>query len=769
MIPMELRKKDRWVCYRKENKQPVSPVNGIFNIDIRKTENLTDYKTACLTAETHDDLGVGFVLGDGVIGIDFDHCVEDGRVDETVMELIAKLNSYTELSHSGTGIHVLLNGKLPAGGNRGKLTDTINIEMYDNNRYFTMTGRTLRGFTGMRSSTDVVAELHETYCKRPQTPVPADRVSRLCEDVEKQLVKAKTDKVFLSYYNGERVNGDESVDDLGFMQKIVFWFGRDYDTCIKVFLSSPHYESKSDRHKAKCERPDYLPRTWETANIRQEESYFDENSLRIRGGADPNAPFLSFPNTDKGNAQRFTSLYEDIVKYDHNLAVNKGWLVWNGQRWTKDDTAQVYRFYNSMLDKMYEQCLEIEDEKSRENFAKWVHRCGMNSTTEATMREVAKMEGISTRTDVFDNKPFLFNCDSGTINLNTFMEKPHDSSDMLSQISPVPLGNGTPHRWVKFIDEITDGNKELGRYLQKCIGYSMTGYTDEQCVFFLYGMGANGKSTFLDIVTAIFGDYAKNVESRTLMVKKHDSSANSDIARLKGSRLVTAVESNEGAYLDESLIKHLTGGEIVTARFLYGNEFQFVPQFKIWMATNHKPTIQGTDKGIWRRIKLIPFTVTFDEKHRDLKLKDKLLAELPDILGWALEGAKMWRAEGLSEPAIVTNAINEYKADMNSVGRFVEECIIVTNDKNDAITSTALYENYKQWATAHLVDIDNLNRFGRKVSNHMPIKSMSNGRTVYRGVRTVDNFDELYGEAPVESFTSTKSNIIRLSQASYEN
>jgi primase-polymerase (primpol)-like protein len=198
MFPTEIRKRDRWVCYKLDNKCPVSPVNGMYNVDITKSENLTDYKTACLTQESHDNLGLGFVLGDGVIGIDFDHCVVDGVIDNTVMGFIKELNSYTELSHSGSGIHVLLNGKLAKEGNRGSITNEIKIEMYDKGRYFTMSGNTLRGFTSMRSSKDVVDRLHETYCKK-ETVAPTPKITKLCEDTEKQLLKAKEDQVFLSY------------------------------------------------------------------------------------------------------------------------------------------------------------------------------------------------------------------------------------------------------------------------------------------------------------------------------------------------------------------------------------------------------------------------------------------------------------------------------------------------------------------------------------------------------------------------------------------
>ena len=249
--------------------------------------------------------------------------------------------------------------------------------------------------------------------------------------------------------------------------------------------------------------------------------------------------------------------------------------------------------------------------------------------------------------------------------------------------------------WERFLDEIFEGDKDLIRYVQKAVGYTLTGETVEQCAFFLYGTGRNGKSTFIDIIREIMGSYAANIQPESLMVKSSAGSAiNSDIARLKGARLVTSVEPNEGVRLNEGLIKQLTGDDTVTARKLYGEEFEFKPEFKLWMATNHKPTIRGTDTGIWRRIHLIPFNACIPLEKVDKDLKQKLRSELPQIFRWALDGCLLWQKEGLRQPASVMDAVREYRREMDVITAFIEDKC----ELSGAEQSSLLYAAYSQWA-----------------------------------------------------------------------
>jgi putative DNA primase/helicase len=248
--------------------------------------------------------------------------------------------------------------------------------------------------------------------------------------------------------------------------------------------------------------------------------------------------------------------------------------------------------------------------------------------------------------------------------------------------------------WKQFIREIMGYKGELITFLQTAAGWAVSGDVSEQSMFILYGTGANGKSTFLNVIMHILGDYAISTYAETFMKRNNDTATN-DIARLRGTRFVTTTETEQGKRLSEHLIKQVTGTDQLTARFLYGEYFNFVPTFKIFMASNHKPVIKGTDHGIWRRIKLIPFTTTIPDEKRDKYLEQKLLTEKSGILNWLIEGALRWRREGLNTPAIVLNATDEYRGEMDIIGNFFRERCV--QQPGAAIRARELFRVYQQW------------------------------------------------------------------------
>jgi putative DNA primase/helicase len=248
--------------------------------------------------------------------------------------------------------------------------------------------------------------------------------------------------------------------------------------------------------------------------------------------------------------------------------------------------------------------------------------------------------------------------------------------------------------WKQFIREIMDYKGELINFLQTAAGWAISGDISEQSMFILYGTGANGKSTFLNVIMHILGDYAISTWAETFMKRNNDTATN-DIARLRGTRFVTTTETEQGKRLSEHLIKQVTGNDQLTARFLYGEYFNFVPTFKIFMASNHKPVIKGTDHGIWRRIKLIPFTTTISDEKRDKYLEQKLLAEKSGILNWLIEGMLRWQSEGLNTPSIVLNATDEYRGEMDIIGNFFKERCV--QQSGVSVKARELFRVYQQW------------------------------------------------------------------------
>ena len=308
----------------------------------------------------------------------------------------------------------------------------------------------------------------------------------------------------------------------------------------------------------------------------------------------------------------------------------------------------------------------------------------------------------------------VLNTPGGVIDLRSGGISPHDPMTYLTKMTAVEYSeNADCPRWLAFLDDIFRGDKDLIRYVQKAVGYSLTGSTTEQCAFFLYGTGRNGKSTFIDIIRDIFGDYAANIQPETIMVRSNQSTAiNSDIARLKGARLVTSVEPNE-------------------ARKLYGDEFEFKPEFKLWMATNHKPVIRGTDTGIWRRIHMIPFTVQIPEEKIDRRLKYKLSAELTGIFRWAVEGCLLWQKEGLKVPRAVLEEVREYRREMDVISAFVEDKCTV--GKGLSVKSSQLFAAYLNWAEQNNEYRMSSTKFGMELAKRFE-KVKGRGCNYYSGI-----------------------------------
>jgi putative DNA primase/helicase len=396
--------------------------------------------------------------------------------------------------------------------------------------------------------------------------------------------------------------------------------------------------------------------------------------------------------SDLENAARFAAEHRLDLRY---LAKSRRWYVWDGTRWGEDDTAEVQRRAKETVRRLYEQVDGIFDSGQRERLRRSAIRTQQASRI-ASIIELAKSEpGIPITTEELDRDPWLLNVENGTIDLRTGKLRRHSRNDLITQVAPVRYdAAATCPTWSAFLVRIMGGNGDLIRYIQKAVGYGLTGDTREQCLFVAYGLGANGKSTLLTGVTGAVGEYAQHTPTETLLQKRNDNIPN-DLARLRGARFVTAVEAECNRKLAEALVKQMTGGDKITARFLHGEFFEFTPRFKLFLAVNHKPVIQGTDHAMWRRIRLIPFTVTIPEAEQDRTLPDKLSRERAGILRWAVEGCLAWQQEGLTPPNEVTQATKEYRAEMDTLQPFIDACCFI--DPKIWTPAKLLHERYVEW------------------------------------------------------------------------
>ena len=399
----------------------------------------------------------------------------------------------------------------------------------------------------------------------------------------------------------------------------------------------------------------------------------------------------SFHLTDMGNARRLVARHGELLRY----VLEWGWLVWDGTRFSKDSTGQVVQLAKETVRQIYVEASRATERAERAAIANHAK----HSESRARIRdltELAKSEPeVVARPEEFDLDPWVLNCQNGTLDLKTAELRDHRKGDLITKLAPViydPTANAPI--WLRFLDRIMAGNKRLIRFLQKCVGYSLTGDTQEQVMFIFYGTGSNGKTTFLRINADMLGDYAKWTPATTLLAHRGETIPN-DIARLQGARFVIATETEQNRRLNESLVKAVTGGDRIAARFLHKEFFEFEPQFKVFLGTNHKPEIRGQDHAIWRRLRLIPFTETIPDEEQDKELPEKLKEELPGILNWALEGRRAWLEDGLQEPQEVVQATLDYRTESDILGEWIEDrCVIAPM----ATASAAdLYQSYRNW------------------------------------------------------------------------
>lgn len=415
--------------------------------------------------------------------------------------------------------------------------------------------------------------------------------------------------------------------------------------------------------------------------------------------------------TDLGNAQRFVIRHGPNARY---IPEFRKWMTWDGARWCFDEDGDAMRLAKETALSLYAEAAAEGDDRHRAALGKWAAQSEGERRLKA-IAELAKTEpGVPIRAGALDREPLLLSVANGVIDLKTGALRAPRREDYVTKRAHVEYRPGARcPTFDAFLDRIFEGNLALIEFVQRAAGYSLTGDTGEQCLFLLWGSGMNGKSTLVNALRAALGDYATQADPAAFMVRDR-SGPSSDIARLRGARLVAAVETEDGQRLAESLIKQLTGQDTVTACFKYQEHFEYEPQFKLWLAANHKPVVVGDDFAIWRRIHLIPFTVQIPEAERDRALPEKLRAELPGILNWALAGCLAWQASGLAPPEEVRSATASYRREMDLMQDFLDQCCVTGPTLR--VGSSQLYAAYKQWAEETGHRPMSQTKFGRKIA-----------------------------------------------------
>ena len=494
-------------------------------------------------------------------------------------------------------------------------------------------------------------------------------------------------------------------------------------------------------------RKDYYERTLAKAQTMPGHESNKQWINQLKAGASVNAGFevaaqmnghtaaagstpLQFHRTDRGNAAYFAARYANAIRYDHR---RHRWLLWRKHRWCPDVDAEVHRLATaSVQDRLMAAatCSSLEDKKET---VKWAFQSESRARLDALLALAQSEQPIADPGDSWDLEPMLLCAPNGVIDLRTGALRVGHQADRLTMSTDVPFdADATCPRWEQFMVEIFNADEGLVRFVQRAIGYSLTGDTTEQCLFLLYGSGANGKSTLVNTLKQVLGDYAWNMPFSTIEMHQRASIPN-DLAALVGRRFVIASETNDGTRLNESRLKALTGCDLVSARFLHQEFFEFGPVAKLWLSVNHKPVVRDDSHGFWRRIRLIPFLQQFPG---DKMLGRALMAEGPGILSWAVRGCLEWQRLGsLNPPNIVTEATTAYERESDPLAQFLEDACKV--DPTAETGADALFNAYRQWAIKQGLNHEEWlsgTALGRKIKTRFETRRTRSG-IVYLGVK----------------------------------
>lgn len=416
------------------------------------------------------------------------------------------------------------------------------------------------------------------------------------------------------------------------------------------------------------------------------------HSIAKHAPADEGTPTARM--TDLGNAKRFVREHVDELRYSKGW--KRPWLYWDTRRWAMDETGEAERCAKLTVSHFHDEAMQVADEKARAAALKHALLSESVGRVNGMLTLAATEPELVCAPNTLDQNPWLLNLHNGTLDLLSGKLLPHRREDLLTKMAHVDFlpGRRAP-RWEAFLLEIMHGDAELVEFLQRAVGYSLSGDTSGECLFFCYGTGQNGKTTFLEILRALLGDYAQSADFNTFMVRHSDGPRN-DLARMRGARLITGVEAQAEKPFDETIIKQLTGRDSIVARRLYEEFFEFNPTHKIWLAANHKPPVKDHTEAFWRRMKLIPFTVRIPDERKDKGLRASIIdRELPGILNWALAGFRNWQQRELVEPSAVTQATETYREESDVIGAFIHDrCQI---DPAAWTSSSAIFAAFTEW------------------------------------------------------------------------
>ena len=657
--------------------------------------------------------GVGLGIFDPFIAVDIDHCVENGELNEIARYIVDKLNSYTEYSPSGTGIRIL--GTIhDFNYEREKYyihNSKAGVEIYAcgcTNKFVTMTGNVIGNHNSLvEINHDALTDVLNKFMVRP-----THETVREIEDVpgssltDKQVLKmakaAKNKKKFNALWSGKlsKENTDQSQQeyDLALCSILAFWCGGDMEQMDRLFRESGLYREK-------WERDDYRTSTLVKAVTgcetfyRPREAYMEDKFayvLETLYGLDP-AHNSKYPGNDLGFGRLYADVFKEIARY---VPERKKWYTYNGSRWIQDvGSLRAMELCKALADALIHYTGNLPNSELKDFWLEMCKKWNNRRFREIYLKEAQSVYPISM--EEFDADKYLLNCKNGTLDLRSGEFRKHNPEDKLTKMAPVNYDKYARNdRWLSFIKEVMSDDKDKALFLQKTLGYGISGDTRHECMFFLYGETTrNGKGTLMESILSVLGDYGKATRPETIAQKQsvNSQAPSEDIARLAGIRFANISEPSRGLYLNTAQVKSMTGNDTLNARFLNENSFDFKPQFKLYVNTNYLPIINDLTLFSSGRVIVIPFDKHFDEWEQDKSLKEEFGKDevKSAILNWLIDGFNLLQAEGLEQPDAVKKAIKEYEYESNKVVQFKDECL--DECIGYRLKTKDIYETYKSW------------------------------------------------------------------------
>lgn len=444
-----------------------------------------------------------------------------------------------------------------------------------------------------------------------------------------------------------------------------------------------------------------------------------------------------FRMSDMGNAER---LVEKEGSNIHWNATKKTWEFWDGRRWDTDTKGHIIKCMKRTVRSIYLEAADIEDYNVRMALVDFARRSESHNKIIAAIK--LSQSELALTHDELDRNPWYLNCLNGTINLKNGELQPHRRQDLITKLAPVNYeGIEVTHPlWDKFLNRIIP-DQALRDFIQRAVGYSVTGLGTEEKLFFAWGEPLTGKTTFLNAISSALGDYAATADFNSFIDGDKSGGPRNDIARLAGKRFVQSIEVGEGKKLAEGLVKTITGGDVVTARFLYTESFEFLPTFKLWLAANSRPRVREDDAAMWRRILQIPFDQRIPENERDPHIKEALRDPAiagAAIMAWMVKGCLMWQKEGLKVPEVVKRTTEEYRMEMDPIKDFIDECCMINPLAKVKVSD--LRKAYENWCLEYGEKYPvNAPRFKRSLEGRGLIQFRTGQHRMWQGIGLVDN------------------------------